>query len=116
MGKLARARRLLASNGLQGVLQAFREQAVISRTESFLRYWTTQHDYVWIGRLATAVTETVLVEGQRFMAPRELVSHVLRCRFLLVATSAPSATCCGDIWIRPGPSSSSVRGWASLPA
>jgi FkbM family methyltransferase len=83
VGKLAQARRRLASDGFRGVLQAFREQQTVSRTESFLRYWTTQHDYVWIGRFAAAVTEMVIVEGQRFVAPREFVAPVLRCRFIL---------------------------------
>ena len=79
--KIATARRLI-SGDVRGALKAIREQEWISRTASFLRYWTKQHDYWAVGRLAAAVTETVFVEGRRFSAPRHLVDHELRCRFL----------------------------------
>jgi FkbM family methyltransferase len=79
--KIATARRLV-SGDVRGVLKALREQEYVSRTGSFLRYWTKQHDYKSVGRVAAAVTETVVVEGHRFNAPRHLVDNELRCRFL----------------------------------
>jgi FkbM family methyltransferase len=79
MGKLATVRRLIEQQGLRGVRQAVEDQPVVSR----VRYWTRQHDYPWIGRIAAALTETVLVEGRRFTAPRALVNDVVRSRMVL---------------------------------
>lgn len=79
MGKLATARRVIEQDGFRGLRQAVEDQPVVSR----VRYWTTQHDYPWIGRLAASITESVLVEGRRFLAPRALVNDVVRCRMLL---------------------------------
>ncbi len=82
MGKVSTIRRLVATRGLRSLLTAFSEQDLISRTASFVRYWTTQHDYASVGGVVVVFTQTVVVEGHRFEAPRHLVSDVLRCRML----------------------------------
>ena len=78
-GKLATARQVLRRRGIGGLRQAVADQELTSR----IRYWTRQHDYFWLGRLAARVTETVFVEGRRFTAPRDIVTDVLRSRILL---------------------------------
>lgn len=79
MGKLATARRLLESRGLDGLRQALADQAFVSR----VRYWTSQHDYEFLGRIASSLTETVFVDGRRFVVPRSVANDVVRSRILL---------------------------------
>ena len=80
--KAATAHRILTSRGPRGLLQAFLDQPTVSRVVDFLRYGLTQHDYAALGRVAS-VTETVVVDGCRFTAPRALVNDVLRYRLWL---------------------------------
>lgn len=79
MGKFATARQVLQQGGLTGLRDAVADQELVSR----IGYWTRQHDYSWVGRLAGSLTDTVFIEGRRFVAPRAIVSDAVRCRMLL---------------------------------